>query len=268
MNVNLYVYNNSSAGMKKGAFLTEIEEIGRRAHQCIETRQHIERGTLTSNYESDLETVTRLLNEALATEMVCVLRYKCHHYMAKGIHSKNAAEEFLAHAAEEQGYADQIATRIIQLNGEPNFSPEGALTRSHSEYVEGETLLDMIREDLIAERIAIESYSEIIRYLGETDSTSRWMLEEILASEEEHAEDMKTLLERIGSDEKRNETWTLKSRPFFVGNKLTSAKSVCVITGAGGGEGGRRLRSPSPLSAISQPSAVRASPAWTAAGVR
>ena len=181
---------------KKGPFLTDIEEIRRRA------RMHIENGAVTGSYKGDLQTVLRVLNEALATELVCVLRYKRHHYMAKGIHSQSVAAEFLEHAVEEQGHADQIAERIIQLDGEPNFNPEGLLTRSHAEYVEGKTLLDMIREDLIAERIAIESYSEIIRYLADDDPTSRRMLEDILAKEEEHAEDMKNLLETIGKEER------------------------------------------------------------------
>lgn len=176
---------------RKGTFLTDIQEIRRRA------RAHIEKGAVTEGYKADRDAVIKVLNEALATELVCVLRYKRHHYMATGIHSKAIAEEFLEHANEEQGHADRIAARIIQLDGAPNFSPEGMLTRSHSEYIEGETLVDMIREDLVAERIAIESYSEIIRYLGDNDPTSRRMMEEILANEEEHAEDMKTLLERI-----------------------------------------------------------------------
>jgi bacterioferritin len=136
---------------------------------------------------------------------VCVLRYKRHHYMAKGIHSQAVAEEFLEHANEEQGHADQIAERITQLDGAPNFSPEGMLTRSHSEYVEGDTLVDMIREDLVAERIAIESYSEIIRYLADNDPTSRRMMEAILANEEEHAEDMKALLETVGKEENQRD---------------------------------------------------------------
>ena len=157
---------------------------------------------MTPDYRGDRETVVRVLNQALATEIVCVLRYKRHHYMAKGIHSQAVAEEFLEHANEEQGHADQIAERIAQLDGAPNFSPEGMLTRSHSEYVEGETLLDMIREDLVAERIAIESYSEIIRYLADNDPTSRRMMEAILANEEEHAEDMKTLTLKL-SEKKR-----------------------------------------------------------------
>lgn len=180
----------------KNSFLSDITEIRRRA------RQHIEEGAVTDSYKGDRKVVLRVLNEALATEIVCVLRYKRHHYMAKGIHSQAVADEFLEHAAEEQEHADLIAERITQLDGEPNFDPEGLLMRSHSEYVEGETLVDMIREDLIAERIAVESYSEIIRYLSDNDPTSRRMMESILAKEEEHAEDMKTLLETIAKDEK------------------------------------------------------------------
>jgi bacterioferritin len=180
----------------KGSFLSSIEEIRRRA------RQHMQDGAVTPDYKSDLKTVVRVLNEALATEIVCVLRYKFHYYMAKGIHSKAVAEEFLEHAAEEQTHADQIAERITQLGGKPDFSPEGLTDRSHSEYVEGETLVSMIQEDLVAERIAIQSYSEIIRYLGDNDPTSRRLMEEILAKEEEHAEDMGALLVRIGKEEK------------------------------------------------------------------
>src|SRR5487761_782533 len=191
--------NAGVSSQKKGPFLTDIEEIRRRA------REHIEKGAVTPDYKGDLKTVLRVLNEALATELVCVLRYKRHHYMAKGIHSQAVAEEFLEHAAEEQEHADMIAERITQLDGEPNFNPEGLLTRSHSEYVEGESLVDMIKEDLVAERIAVESYSEIIRYLGDNDPTSRWIMEAILANEEEHADDMKTLLETIGQEEKQRE---------------------------------------------------------------
>jgi bacterioferritin len=183
----------------KNTFLTDISEIRRRA------RQHIEEGAVTDSYKGDRKTVLRVLNEALATEIVCVLRYKRHHFMAKGIHSQAVAEEFLEHAAEEQEHADMIAERITQLDGEPNFNPDGLLTRSHSEYVEGESLIDMIREDLIAERIAIESYSEIVRYLADNDPTSRRLMEEILAKEEEHAEDMKTLLETIAHEEKQQD---------------------------------------------------------------
>jgi bacterioferritin len=173
-------------------FLADIQEIRRRA------RQHMEKGAVTEGYRADLETVLRLLNEALATEIVCVLRYKRHQFMARGLSATAVAEEFAEHAAEEQSHADTIAERITQLGGEPNFSPDGLQTRSHSEYVAGDTLLDMIKEDLVAERIAIESYSEMIRYLGDGDPTSRRMLEEILAKEEEHAEDMLTLIDRVG----------------------------------------------------------------------
>ncbi len=183
----------------RGTFLSDIEEIRRRA------RQHMEQGAVTESYRADRETVIRLLNEALATEVVCVLRYKRHYYMATGIHSQAVADEFLEHAGEEQQHADLIAERITQLDGAPDFSPEGLASRSHSQYVEGTTLVDMIREDLVAERIAIESYSEIIRYLGDKDVTSRRVMEEILAKEEEHADDMKTLLERVAQEEQRRE---------------------------------------------------------------
>jgi bacterioferritin len=172
----------------KGGFLTDIKELRRRA------RQHIEDGAVTPGYGADRETVVRILNDALATEIVCVLRYKRHYFMAQGIHATAVAQEFLEHANEEQGHADRIAERITQIGGAPNFSPEGLLTRSHSEYVEGNTLVDMIREDLVAERVAIESYSEIVRFLGDRDITTRRMMEEILANEEEHADDLQNLL--------------------------------------------------------------------------
>ena len=172
-------------------FVADIKKIRERA------RKHIDKGAVTDGYKADLQTVLRVLNEALATEIVCVLRYKRHQFMASGMDAVSVAQEFAEHAAEEQGHADQIAARITQLGGEPNFNPEGLNARSHSEYVEGSTLTDMIKEDLIAERIAIESYSEIIRYLGENDPTSRRMMEEILAKEEEHAEDMRTLIQRV-----------------------------------------------------------------------
>jgi bacterioferritin len=169
-------------------FLTDVQEIRRRA------RQHIEQGAVTGGYRADRDTVVRLLNEALATEIVCVLRYKRHYFMAQGIHADPIAAEFLQHANEEQGHADQIAGRIVQLGGEPNFSPEGILTRSHSEYVEGNNLVEMLREDLVAERVAIDSYSEMIRYVGDDDITTRRMLEQILAVEEEHADDLASFL--------------------------------------------------------------------------
>ena len=175
-------------------FLTDIKTIRKRA------RQHMEKGPLTPAYRGNLKTILRLLNESLATEIVCVLRYKRHFYMASGIHAQSIAAEFLQHANEEQAHADQIAARIIQLGGAPNFSPEGMTQRAHSEYVEGTDLISMIREDLVAERIAIDSYSKIIRYIGDSDPTTRRMLEGILAMEEEHAEDLSTMLEGIGRE--------------------------------------------------------------------
>ena len=173
-------------------FLTDIKTLRERA------RQHIENGAVTQGYSADRETVIKLLNEALATEIVCVLRYRRHYFMAAGINAESVAAEFLQHSNEEQGHADQISQRIVQLKGEPNLNPEGLLSRSHAEYVEGETLTDMIKEDLVAERIAIDSYREMITYFGNTDPTSRRLMEEILAVEEEHADDLVTLLEKMG----------------------------------------------------------------------
>lgn len=172
----------------KGEFLSDVTELRRRA------RQHIEDGAVTHGYGADRHKVIAVLNEALATEIVCVLRYKRHYYMAQGIHAQAVAAEFLEHANEEQGHADRIAERITQIGGEPDFNPEGLASRSHSQYVEGTSLVDMIREDLVAERIAIESYGEIIRFLGDRDITSRRLMEEILANEEEHADDLNNLL--------------------------------------------------------------------------
>jgi bacterioferritin len=183
-------------------FLSDIQELRRRA------RQHIESGAVTEGYRANRETVIRMLNEALATEIVCVLRYKRHYFMAQGIHADPIAQEFLQHANEEQGHADQIAGRIVQLGGAPNFSPEGLLTRSHSEYVEGQTLLDMIKEDLIAERVAIDSYTEMIRYVGDDDITTRRMLEGILAVEEEHADDLSSFLADMEKDWKQRDRTT------------------------------------------------------------
>jgi bacterioferritin len=175
-------------------FLTDVQELRRRA------RQHIEEGAVTEGYRADRETVIKLLNEALATEIVCVLRYKRHYFMAQGIHADPIASEFLQHANEEQGHADQLAGRIVQLGGSPNFNPEGLTMRSHSEYVEGQTLVDMIREDLVAERVAIDSYTEMIRYIGDDDYTTGRMLETILAVEEEHADDLASFLADLDKD--------------------------------------------------------------------
>jgi len=169
-------------------FLTDVETIRKRA------RQHIERGAVTEGYRADRKIVSDLLNEALATELVCVLRYKRHHFMASGINADAVAQEFLQHANEEQQHADQIARRIVQLQGEPDLNPEVLARRSHAQYVEGADLVEMIREDLVAERIAIDSYREMIAYLGEKDPTTRRMLEDILAMEEEHADDLVSLL--------------------------------------------------------------------------
>ena len=173
-------------------FLTDIKTLRERA------RRHIERGAVTEGYSADRETVIKLLNEALATEIVCVLRYKRHYFMASGIHAEGVAAEFLEHANDEQGHADQIAARIVQLGGEPNFNPDGLLTRSHAEYVEGETLVDMIKEDLVAERIASDSYRDMINYFGNDDPTTRRLMESILAVEEEHADDLVNLLSELG----------------------------------------------------------------------
>jgi bacterioferritin len=181
--------------MSEPSFLSDIQAIRDRA------RRHIEEGAVTESYAADRNTVLKLLNEALATEIVCVLRYRRHYFMAKGINSQSVADEFLTHSNEEQGHADRIAERIVQLGGEPNFSPEGLTSRSHAEYVEAQSLIDMIKENLVAERIAIDSYSEIIRYLGDKDPTSRRLMEEILAVEEEHAEDMSDLLAGMPEDQ-------------------------------------------------------------------
>lgn len=174
--------------MNNNSFVVDVKAIRERA------RQHIEQGAVTEGYKGNRETIIELLNDALATEIVCVLRYKSHYFMAKGIHAENVASEFLEHANEEQSHADRIAGRIVQLEGDPNFNPEGLLSRSHSEFVEGKTLLDMIKEDLVAERIAIDSYRAIIEYIGDTDPTTRRLMEDILGNEEEHADDLASLI--------------------------------------------------------------------------
>lgn len=173
--------------------LTDVKTLREQA------RVHIEQGAVTAGYSADRAEVIKLLNDALATEIICVLRYRRHHFMARGIVAKSIADEFLVHSNEEQGHADQIAGRIVQLGGEPDFAPDGLTSRSHAEYVEGKTLVEMIKEDLVAERIAIDSYRELIQYLGEQDPTTSKMLKEILAVEEEHADELADLLEGLPS---------------------------------------------------------------------
>ena len=173
-------------------FISDLAAIRERA------RRSIEDGAVTGGYKGDREQVVKVLNEALATELVCILRYKRHYYMAKGIHSEAVKNEFLVHAGEEQQHADWIAERIAQLGGEPNFSPDGLKDRSHSEYAPGTDLISMIKEDLIAERIAIDTYADIVRWVGDDDPTTRKLIVDILKVEEEHADDMANLLTRVG----------------------------------------------------------------------
>lgn len=160
-------------------------------------RQNAEQGAVTQGYRADRVTVIEHLNAALATELVCVLRYRRHAFMASGIHAQSVAAEFLAHANEEQGHADRIAARIVQLGGEPDLDPDTLTRRSHAQYVAGRTLRDMIFEDLVAERIAIDAYAEMVRYCGDDDPTTRQLMVEILAVEETHAEELVTLLQRL-----------------------------------------------------------------------
>jgi len=176
-------------------FLTDVKTLRERA------RKHIEHGAVTEGYTANRENVINILNEALATEIVCVLRYKSHYFRADGIKANVAAQEFLEHADQEQQHADWLAGRIIQLGGTPNFSPEGLSSRSHAEFIEGENLKEMIEEDLIAERIAIDSYREVAAYLGDKDPTSRRLMEDILAQEEEHADDMAGLLKDLAASQ-------------------------------------------------------------------
>lgn len=176
-------------------FKTDLETIRARA------REKMLDGAVTAAYGADREQVISVLNEILATEIVCVLRYKNHYYMAEGMNSGTVASEFLEHANEEQEHADMVAERIAQLGGTPNFDPKGLNARSHAEYAEGSTLKEMMREDLVAERVAIQTYSEIVRWLGDKDPTTRRMIEDILATEEEHADDLAGLLTQMGEGE-------------------------------------------------------------------
>ncbi len=171
--------------------LTDVQTLRQRA------RQHVENGAVTEGYHADRERIIRLLNEALATELVCTLRYKRHYFMASGVKASIAAEEFLEHANQEAEHADRLAERIVQLGGEPDFNPDNLSKNSHAQYVAGTTLKEMVLEDLVAERIAIDSYREIIQYIGDKDPTTRRIFEDILAQEEEHADDMSDLLQGL-----------------------------------------------------------------------
>ncbi|MGH2794310.1 MAG: ferritin-like domain-containing protein [Actinomycetota bacterium] len=174
-----------------GDLLSDVETLRKRA------RENLELGPITDAYGADRERVISVLNDVLATEIVCVLRYKRHYYTATGISAGPVAEEFLQHANEEQQHADMVAARIVQLGGEPDFSPQTLTTRSHSEYDASTDLLAMVREDLVAERVAIASYQEIIRWLGNDDPTTRRVIENILSVEEEHAEDLLSILQQM-----------------------------------------------------------------------
>jgi len=171
--------------------LTDIQTLRDRA------RHNVEQGAVTEGYGADREEIIRLLNGSLATELVCTLRYKRHYFMASGLKASVAAAEFLEHAQQEMAHADKLAERITQLGGEPDFNPDNLSKNSHAQYVAGTTLKEMVTEDLVAERIAIDSYREIIQYIGEKDPTTRRIFEDILAQEEEHADDMAELLEGI-----------------------------------------------------------------------
>src|SRR5271170_5194798 len=177
-------------------FVSDIQAIRKRA------REHMSQGAVTDVYKADRKRVIAVLNEVLATEIVCTLRYKRHYYMAEGLNSDSVKAEFLEHAKEEEGHADMVAERITQIGGEPDFNPATLTTRSHAQYVEGQSLRSMVEEDLVAERIAIETYTEIARWLGTDDPTTRRVIEHILAKEEEHAEDMSTLLGRLPDSQK------------------------------------------------------------------
>ena len=185
--------------MQQTPHLTDFATLRAQASRAIDA------GAVTAGYQVDRQDVVALLNEALATELVCVLRYRRHHFMARGIHSSAVAAEFMVHAQEELGHADRIAARIVQLGGEPDFSPDSLTARSHAEYVAADTLLGMITEDLVAERIAIDSYREMAQYVGDRDSTTRRMLEEILAVEEEHADELADLLAGLPAEQRREE---------------------------------------------------------------
>lgn len=179
--------------MPKGDFTSDLAAIR------DDARRHLDRGPITDAYGADRERVLSVLNDVLATELVCTLRYKRHYYMAQGMFSGPVAAEFLEHANEEQDHADRVAERIVQLQGEPDLNPATLAARSHAEYVPGNDLVDMVKEDLVAERIAISTYEEIVRWLGDDDVTTRRLMESILEKEEEHADDLLNLLAQVGT---------------------------------------------------------------------
>jgi bacterioferritin len=200
--------------MRRRAFLSDVKALRDRA------RGHMREGAVTAGYGADRATVLKLLNEALATEIVCILRYKRHQFMAKGIHARDVAAEFAEHAAEEAEHADLLAQRIVQLGGEPDYSPATLALRSHTEYAQGGGLTGMIEENLAAERVAIESYGEIVRYIGTGDPTTRRLFEGILAQEEEHAEELASLLQDAGGaarGERRRHSMRARSSPIEKG---------------------------------------------------
>ncbi|MGH7643117.1 MAG: ferritin-like domain-containing protein [Candidatus Dormibacteria bacterium] len=174
-----------------GDFVLRIEAIRKQA------RQHIDQGPITEDYGQDRDRVVNVLNEVLATEIVCILRYMRHYYVADGIDGESVKDEFLEHAREEADHADRAAKRIVQLGGEPDLNPAILAKRSHTEYAEGGGLAGMLEEDLVAERIAVASYREIVRWLGDGDPTTRVVMEGLLADEEEHADDLRSLLARV-----------------------------------------------------------------------
>lgn len=201
------------------SFLTDVKTIRSRA------RKEINEGAVTPDYALDPEAVCKVLNEALATEIVCVLRYKFHYIMASGIHKEGVASEFLQHSNEEQQHADQIAERIKQLGGKPEMNPAVVAQRAHSEYVEGDSLVDMIKENLVAERIAIQTYREIVNYFGDKDPTSRVMMEGILAMEEEHADDMADLLFAVNPATEETSRLISPDEKAIGGKKVNGAKA-------------------------------------------
>jgi bacterioferritin len=200
------------------AFTQDVEEIRKRASQKIQD------GAVTQAYKGDVKRTIEILNEALATEIVCVLRYMHHYFMATGVHGMSVRDEFKEHADAEREHADAIADRIQQLGGKPDFNPKSLLERSASQYVEGNDLAEMIKEDLIAERIVIEVYSEMVRYFGNNDPTTRILLERLLRDEEEHASDLSDLLYVIDPHTGETEGQDPGTKPLSVSGKEAKPK--------------------------------------------